>query len=153
MVDKVIVDDVNLAEEVVKLKQSNEELQKAKEDEEKKRKEAEIALVNFRPAPVDVVLEEPRVYAKKLKELGGNNPVTNREFLDTSIKFRESTLLKYGKDVWSDNGQPTSTTKAVASTIQSLLDECPTDEEFRYKLNMALQDDPNVVKLLASKRK
>lgn len=149
----MVDEEVNLAEEVVKLKQSNEELQKAKEDEEKKRKEAEIALVNFRPAPANEVLEEPKVYAKKLKELGSNNPVTNREFLDTSIKFRESTLLKYGKDVWSDNGQTTPTTKAVASTIKSLLDECPSDEEFRYKLNMALQDDPNVVKLLASKRK
>ncbi len=147
------IKDVNLAEELVKVKQANEELQKSMDEEAKKRKEAEGALINFRPAPEAVLLDAPEVYAKKLKELGANKPVTNREFIDTSVKFRQSTINKYGKDVWSDNGEQTPTTKAIAKNFQALLDECPTDEEFRYKLNMSMQDDANVVKLLASKKR
>lgn len=128
---------VNLAEELAKSKLELETLTATLKETEKKKLQAETAIVNFRPAPKEKELKDPAEYAKALKN---NKQLTNREYWQTSVDFREATLRKYGKDVWSDTGKPTEQTVKVNNQIKMLLAECPSDEEFRLKMNMALVD-------------
>lgn len=127
----------NLAEALAKVQQEKIDAEAKLAEEVKKRNQAEAALINFRPAPSDVVLKDPAEYAKTLKEASS---MTNREYWQTSINFRDASLKKYGKDVWSDTGIPTEQTTKIAGSIKQLLEECPSDEEFRLKLNYTLVD-------------
>lgn len=130
-------ENVNLAEELAKSKLELETLAATLKETEKKKQQAESAIVNLRPAAPERELKDPLDYVKTLKN---NAHLTNREYWQTSVDYRESVLRKYGKDVWSDTGRQTEQTQKVNTYVKQLLAECPNDEEFRLKMNMSLVD-------------
>ena len=145
--------DVNLAEEVVKLQEEKERILAEKEEAERKRKEAELALINNRPAPKVKELDDPEVYAKRLQAVSSNKSMTNREYLENSVNFRKATINKYGVDPWSDKGVATEDTEEVAQAIETPLNEYEHDDEFNFRLNSVLKDDPNLLRKLREQRR
>lgn len=143
-----VVEDVNLAEKVVEANQELAAMKALLEAEEIKRKQAEAALVNFRPAPKQEELKHPREYAQELVKA---KDMTNKEFWETSLNYRQASLDKFGRDVWSDTGKPTSDTEYIAKSVRALIDESATDAEFRMKLNLRLEDDKNIAMILAKR--
>jgi hypothetical protein len=80
--------------------------------------------------------------------------MSNRKFIETSVKYRDAVMAEVGRDPWSDNGEPTPDTVKVADTFKALLEANPDDYSFRTKLHGLLRDDANLLaKLRANKKK
>lgn len=141
--EKDLVEEVSLADEIVRLQQEKAQMEEKLREQEKKRKEAEIALVNFRPSPrKEEELLQPEEYVKKLTQ-----PQTNRAYWENVIKYRQSMLNKTGKDIFSDDGNVLPQTQEVFETIKALLEETEgNDREFNYRLQNILRDDPSIKK-------
>ena len=108
--------------------------------------------VNKRPAPnKDATLLPAKEYAHKLKEM---STMTNRQFIETSVNYRDAMLRELGRDPWSDDGEPNPETVKVAETFKALLIENPDDFTFRTKLHNVMRDDANLIaRLRSGKRK
>lgn len=142
-------DEVNLAEELLKAQEAAQEAKALADAEILKRKQAESALVNYRPAPSEKPkLEDPSVYAKKLSKAKN---LSNKDFWETSLKYRESTLNKTGKDVWTPTGEVTAESKDLVRAITDILDTSETDIDFRMKMNNKLVEDRQISMYLAQK--
>lgn len=94
-------------------------------------------------------LEAAEKYAIKLKD---NKFKNNREFIETSLNYREAFMKETGKDPWSDEGVATEDTKEVANHLKTLLDENESASEFNFRLEQSLADDPTLLKTLRSKK-
>lgn len=140
---EVKIEEISLADEVVKLQQEKQAMEEKLREQEKKRKEAEIALVNLRPSTKkEEELLQPQEYVKKLTE-----PQTNRAYWENVIKYRQSMLNKTGKDIFSDDGNILPQTQQVFDTIKTLLEETQgNDRDFNYRLQNILRDDPSIKK-------
>jgi len=84
--------------------------------------------------------------------------MTNRAFWVKSLEYRKSYMSETGKDPWTDfsnrgSDQKTKQTEKVATYIEQLLDENPSDVDFRIKLNSIMKDDQNVLAVLAERKK
>lgn len=141
--EKDLVEEVSLADEIVRLQQEKAQMEEKLREQEKKRREAEIALVNLRPSPrKEEELLQPEEYVKKLTQ-----PQTNRAYWENVIKYRQSMLNKTGKDIFSDDGNVLPQTQEVFETIKALLEETEgNDREFNYRLQNILRDDPSIKK-------
>lgn len=108
--------------------------------------------VNKRPAPAkDATLLSAKEYAHKLKDM---STMTNRQFIETSVNYRDAMIRELGRDPWSDNGEPNSDTVKVAETFKALLTENPDDFTFRTKLHNVMRDDASLLaRLRSGKRK
>ena len=108
--------------------------------------------VNRRPAPKqESTLSSAKEYADKLKNMA---TLTNRQFIETSVNYRDAMLKEVGKDPWSDNGEVTADTAKVAETFKALLAEIPDDFTFRTTLHNVMRDDANLIaRLRSGKRK
>ena len=112
--------------------------------------------VNKRPEPKK---EEPtiRPVHEVAKDLAGitNGDISNRQYIETALEYRDSYIKETGKDPFTDFGESgpqeeNTETKKVATVLRTLLDENKTNASFRIALNEKLKDDP---KLMAKLRK
>ena len=114
---------------------------------------------NRRPTPKK---EEPnfrptKEVAEELKTIKDGD-ITNRDYIEKALEYRESHIAEFGKDPFTNFGingseESTATTNKVAGTLKQLLKDNPTPTGFRIALNETLRDDPNVLKMLAAKAK
>lgn len=141
--------EVNLAEELLKAQEAAKEARALADAEIAKRKQAESAIINFRPAPSEKPkLEDPSVYAKKLSNAKN---LSNKDFWETSLKYREATLAKTGKDVWTPTGEVTAESKDLERAVSDILNSSETDIDFRMKMNNKLVEDRQISMYLAQK--
>lgn len=113
--------------------------------------------IQKRPAPKkkeEAPLRPAKEIAGEFKNLG-NGDITNRDYVEKALEYRNSHIKEFGTDPFTNFGeagcdQPTADTKEVANVLQTLLDENESPIDFRIKLNSVLKDDP---KLLSKLRK
>ncbi len=106
--------------------------------------------VNKRQAPkVEVVTKT----AKELAEQFLNNkPMSNKEYVDNALKYREAMIKERGIDPFADKEASPEDINQVASTLRGLVDESDGDVEFRIKLNAMMQDDPMLLSKLRQRK-
>ena len=105
------------------------------------------------PKPKD----ETRPVSEIAKDLSNikNGDVTNRDYIETALEYRQAHIEQTGKDPFTDFSEggpeePNGETNKVANVLKTLLDENKTPTSFRIALNETLKDDP---KLMAKLRK
>lgn len=144
--------EANQMEVIEQLKQkldnsvSKDEYQKAIEENKKLLND----MVNRRPAPKSEELKPARDYAR---ELSDSSHMSNRKFIETSVKYRDAYMAETGRDPWSDNGEPTAETTKVAETFKTLLEENTDNFSFRNKLHAIMRDDTNLLAKLKSNKR
>jgi len=109
--------------------------------------------VNKRTPPK---IEPPKVrptkeVAAELSKIKSGD-VANRDYIAKALEYRTAFLREYGKDPFSDNGQPNPETEEVVTKLQVLLDQYQNASDFRHHLNELLQDDPQTLAKLRKKR-
>lgn len=107
--------------------------------------------INRRPAPrqQEVIIRPAREIAKELKDISSGD-ITNRKYVEKALEYRSAYMKETGKDPFADfsqdgSGKPTEDTNEVANVLQQLLEENPSDIDFRIKLNSILEDDPQLI--------
>jgi len=115
--------------------------------------------VNRRPAPKKDEEKKLRPALEIAKELSAiqSGDITNRDYVEKSLEYRNSHINEFGTDPFVDfasdgPGQANDDTNEVANTLQKLLDENKSPVDFRIKLNSILKDDRTLVSKL-NKRK
>lgn len=127
-----------------------EELRKAKDAYKNLLKQS----VDRRQVKEDKV--ERRAAAVVAGELAkiSDGDVTNREYLEKSLEYRDSFLKETGRDPWTDGaGEETPKTKFIAETIRGLLKDNESPLAFNAQFNDLLRDDPAVIRALREKNK
>lgn len=98
-------------------------------------------------------LKPAKEYADKLiNSTPDKNPLSNREYIKTSIEYRKAMLAERGVDVFADDGKSTPDTIAVAEGFEQLLNEFEDEKDFAYELGKVLVDDKALVNALRQKR-
>ena len=96
------------------------------------------------------------VVSKSAKELADtfltNKPMTNKEYVDNALKYRDAMIKEHGVDPFADKDASPEEVKQVADTLRTLVDESDGDVDFRIKLNATMQDDPMLLSKLRQKR-
>lgn len=105
--------------------------------------------------PVEV--RKPVEIAKEIIDIKGND-ITNREYIEKALEYRNSVLKTTGKDVFTDFGahgpsEPTENSVKVASFFEKLLKDHDDPTSFRIAYDANVKDDPVLVNLLARRKK
>ena len=115
--------------------------------------------VNRRPErkPEVKVLRPARDIANELRDIKDGD-LSNRKYIEKSLEYRESYMAETGKDPWTDfgvqgSGKATAQTEKVAGVLKQLLTDNPTDVGFRIALHEMMEDDKNVIAVLAERKK
>lgn len=108
------------------------------------------------PVPDESKKESASDLAKKLANYTGGN-VSNRDYIETSVNYREAMIRETGLDPWTDfgakgPGRPTEDTTQLAAIFQQLLDENEDPVSFRIKLNNILEDDNVLLSKIRSRK-
>ena len=108
------------------------------------------------PAPDSTEQKSAADLAKKLANFTGGN-VSNRDYIKTSVEYREAMIRETGLDPWTDfgakgPGRPTEDTTQLAATFQQLLDENEDPVSFRIKFNNILEDDNVLLSKIRSRK-
>jgi len=112
-----------------------------------------------RPAPkvvIPVTLRKASVIANELRAIKDGD-MTNRDYIKLSLEYRKAYMSELGKDPWTDfsvtgSAEATDKTQNIADALQSLVDENPSNVEFRMKLESVLRDDPKVIAVLRTRK-
>lgn len=148
-------------EQIAELKRKMDEDTVSKAEYEKllaEHKKLTDDYINRRPVVKQKVeLKEPKVYAEKMMKIKQGD-ISNLEYVRTMLDYRDAFLAKTGRDVFSDftkegPGQPTESTKKVASLLRKTVNEAQSPEDFRMKLNLLLKDDPHITSMINKKNK
>lgn len=112
--------------------------------------------INKRPAkkePKQTIVRPAAEIANDIRNIKDGD-VTNREYWELSIEYRDAFLKETGKDPWSDGmGDATDQTEKVANTVKQLLRDYENPVSFRTQFNELIQDDPNVIRALRDRNK
>lgn len=95
-------------------------------------------------------LESASFYAEKLIK---NKFRNNKEFIETSLNYRDSFIKETGKDPWGDNGVTSEDTVEVYNHLKSLSEDIESPTEFNFRLGDSLADDPALTKAISMKRR
>lgn len=113
-----------------------------------------------RPAPKKQEVKKLRKAVEIANELRqiSDGDITNRGYWEKSLEYRDAFMSESGNDPWTDFGREgsnkeTPKTKKIAAAIKQLLDENPSDVDFRIRMHGALRDDPNVGMVLEERKK
>jgi iron-sulfur cluster repair protein YtfE (RIC family) len=117
--------------------------------------------INRRPVPEKEkdTLKPVAEYAAQLSRIGNDDSkepidVTNRDYIQLSVNYRDAYLKETGKDPWTDDtGEPTAQTKKVSEVYKQLLKDHPGATDFRRALTDIMVDDPKLLKSLKNKKK
>lgn len=108
--------------------------------------------VNKRPVPKkkEKVLRPIKEIAQELATISSGD-ITNREYIEKSLEYREAYIKKFGTDPFTDSttdgpSEPTPQTKKVAESFQKLLDENPSPIDFRLKMNSVMKDNATLLR-------
>lgn len=108
--------------------------------------------VNKRPVNQPKVEKlNPKDYADRLLQATGDN-MTNREYWDNALKYRDAVLEQRGIDVFGHNGEESKDSQEVANIVKQLLNESQNDTDFRIRMENTLKDDPAVLQALRAKK-
>lgn len=108
--------------------------------------------INRRPVPdkQEVTLEPAGHYAKQLID---NKFKSNKEYIETSLNYRDAYMKETGLDPWGDGGASTEDTKEVANHLRAILEENPDNlSEFNFRLDQSLVDDSTLVTKLRNRK-
>lgn len=115
---------------------------------EKQNKKLLSDYVNTRPAPKEVEhvykKEDLDAAARELVELGKKG-VTNREYVEASLRHRDISLEITGKDPYGQNGEKSPESVRSAEFFAHALDNSTSASGFRMMLDQGIHDDPQVL--------
>lgn len=132
------------------------ELEAEKAEAEKKAAEAETARIkavkdslNNRAVPKteNYTKKDFIQLSKDLAEVAKKEGVTNRDYVELSLKHRAASIEVLGKDPFELNGENSKDKNGekVAKFLQKGLEEAKTPDAFRMYLESGIKDDPIVV--------
>lgn len=110
--------------------------------------------INKRPAPKDDI---KKGYTKEDvdkfgRELADAKELTNKEYIELSLKHRQAMLDVYNKDPYGLNGEKSADAQKAAEFYEVLLNDSSSDTQFRMKFEEYTTDDPMVIqKIRAAK--
>ena len=111
--------------------------------------------VNKRPAPQQTqthITTREDVDALSRQLATGSKDVTNREYIEISLKHRQAVLDVYDKDPFGLNGQKSPEAQEAADFFTKILEEAKTPTQFRMLMDQYVKDDPVVLqKIRAAK--
>lgn len=134
--------------EALKLKMENEMVDKEEfEKLQAQHKKLLDEYINKRPVETvkPEVLRSAAEIAKELTNIKNGN-MTNRDYVKTSLEYREAHIRETGLDPWADfgpkgPGKPNEETEEVANAFKAILEENEDPVSFRIKMNSVLEDD------------
>lgn len=134
---------------------SKEDYQKLQEQYKNLMKEFTTRRPTVDPKPV--VTRKPIEVAKELIKIKGND-ITNREYIEKALEYRNAVLKNTGKDVFTDFGahgptEPNDNSSKVATFFEQLLNDHQDPTSFRIAYDAQVKDDPVLVNLLAKRHK
>ena len=98
--------------------------------------------VNKRQVPQQTVV------TKSAKEIANdfikNKKMTNREYIQKALEYREAVLLETGHDPFSDKEADPNDVEKTASILKEVLNQTDGDVDFRILLNNVMVDDPQL---------
>lgn len=101
------------------------------------------------PVPVETAKRSAVEIAKELK----NENLRKVDHVKLSLEYREAFMKEQGRDPWVGGSITEAESANIAAGYKALLSEYGEDpNEFTYRFDQALRDDPAVVQALRAKR-
>ena len=112
--------------------------------------------INKRPTPkVDV--QEKTKSAKELASIllkvNNQNQLSNRDYVKTSLEYREAMLREYNVDPFMDKDSKPEEVKEIVSALSSIVDESKDDLDFRHLYDKTFKDDPMLLAKIRDNRR
>lgn len=153
-------DSIHL-EKLAELKEKMDSEMVSKTEYDKLQKEHSKLLdeyINRRPAPQkqEVKLRRAGDIANDLRNV--DSSVSNRDYIELSLEYRDAFLRETGKDPFTDftmsgPSAPNEDSVEVATVLRTLLDENKNPVHFRNSLNSVLEDDSILMAKLRNRTK
>jgi len=152
-IEEIQADRIAELEEQVSNGADPKELKKAKEAYKNLLKKS----VDRRPLPKEKELRKAKDLAVEIVAIEQGS-MTNRQYIQKALEYRNSHLHEKGTDVFTDFGAggpaaPTEKTTKVAKGLQFLLDTYKSDSLFNAQLQEYMKDDLGLLRKLAANKK
>lgn len=112
--------------------------------------------INKRPTPKQDVKEKPKS-AKELASLllqtNNQNQLSNRDYVKTSLEYREAMIREHNIDPFMDKDSKPEEVKEVVTALSSIVEESKDDLDFRHLYDKTFKDDPMLLAKIRDNRR
>lgn len=112
--------------------------------------------INKRPTPKTDVQEKQKS-AKELASIllkaNNQNQMSNRDYVKTSLEYREAMIREHNIDPFADKDSKPEEIKEVVSALSSIVEESKDDLDFRHLYDKTFKDDPMLIAKIRDNRR